>query len=45
MVATAEYIEAHPDGSRAIHKQCLRLMGEERDARTLTENIEGGYYQ
>ncbi|WP_369391805.1 helix-turn-helix domain-containing protein [Streptomyces sp. CG1] len=44
VVATAEYIEAHPDGSRAIHEQCLRLMGEERDARALTEYIEGGGY-
>jgi transcriptional regulator with XRE-family HTH domain len=44
VVATTEYIEAHSDGARAIHQQCLRLMGEERDARALTEYIEGGGY-
>ncbi|WEB40449.1 helix-turn-helix domain-containing protein [Streptomyces yunnanensis] len=44
VTATAEYIEAHPDGSRAIHEQCLRLTGDERDARTLTEYIQGGGY-
>ncbi|MFF2013709.1 helix-turn-helix transcriptional regulator [Streptomyces sp. NPDC058195] len=46
VVATAGYIQAHPDGARAIHQQCLRLMGDERDARTLTADIEaGGYYR
>ncbi|WP_405822940.1 helix-turn-helix transcriptional regulator [Streptomyces sp. NBC_00838] len=46
VIAIAQHIEAQPDSSRAIHEQCLRLMGEERDARTLTEYIEGGgYYQ
>lgn len=44
VVVTAEYIQARPDSSRAIHQQCLRLMGEERDARALTEFIEGGGY-
>lgn len=44
VVGIAEYIQAHPDSSRAIHEQCLRLMGDERDARTLTEHIEGGGY-
>ena len=44
VTATAEHTEAHPDGSRAIHEQCLRLTGDERDARTLTEYIEGGGY-
>jgi hypothetical protein len=44
VVATAEHIKAHPDSSRAILEQCLRLMGEERDARALTEYIEGGGY-
>ncbi|MGW8451015.1 helix-turn-helix transcriptional regulator [Streptomyces niveus] len=46
VVAIARHIEAQPDSSRAIHEQCLRLMGEERDANTLTDYIEGGgYYQ
>ncbi|MFJ4410731.1 helix-turn-helix transcriptional regulator [Streptomyces sp. NPDC088910] len=41
----AAYLKAHPDSSTAIHQQALRLMGEERDARALTEYIEdGGYY-
>ncbi|MFI6443274.1 helix-turn-helix transcriptional regulator [Kitasatospora sp. NPDC050543] len=45
VVAIADYIAAHPDSSTGIHEQCLRLMGEERDARALTEYIEsGGYY-
>lgn len=30
--------------SRAVHEQCLRLTGEEREARALTEYIEGGGY-
>ncbi len=45
VVATADYIAAHPNSSKGIHEQCLRLMGEERDARALTEHVEtGGYY-
>lgn len=45
VVATADYIAAHPNSSKGIHEQCLRLMGEERDARALAEHIEtGGYY-
>lgn len=45
VVATAEYLQANPEGSAGIHQQCLRLMGEERDARALSEWIEsGGYY-
>ncbi|MGK5448045.1 helix-turn-helix transcriptional regulator [Streptomyces radiopugnans] len=44
VVAIADHIQAHPDSSRAIHEQCLRLMGDERDARNLTEHIEGGGY-
>ncbi len=45
VVATTDYIAAHPNSSKGIHEQCLRLMGEERDARALTEYIEtGGYY-
>ncbi|MGE7434175.1 helix-turn-helix domain-containing protein [Kitasatospora sp. NPDC001175] len=45
VVAITSYIAARPDSSKGIHEQCLRLMGEERDARTLTEYIErGGYY-
>ena len=44
VTAIADHIHAHPDSSRAIHEQCLRLMGDERDARTLTEHIEGGGY-
>lgn len=45
VVAVADHIKAHPDSSRAINKQCLRLMGDERDARTLTSDIEdGGHY-
>jgi transcriptional regulator with XRE-family HTH domain len=45
VVAIADYLKAHPDGSTEIHTQCLRLMGDERDARALTEYIEdGGYY-
>ncbi|MGP9018639.1 helix-turn-helix transcriptional regulator [Streptomyces sp. BR1] len=44
VVAIAEHIKAHPDSSRAIHEQCLRLMGDERDARTLTDDIEHGAY-
>ncbi|WP_052863945.1 helix-turn-helix domain-containing protein [Streptomyces niger] len=45
VVLAAEYIRAHPDSSGAFHKQCLRLAGEERDARALTQYIEdGGYY-
>ncbi|MET8720033.1 helix-turn-helix domain-containing protein [Streptomyces misionensis] len=44
VVGIAEYIQTHPDSSRAIHEQCLRLMGDERDARTLTEHIESGGY-
>lgn len=45
VVATAEYLRAKPEGSAGIHQQCLRLMGEERDARALSEWIEsGGYY-
>lgn len=35
----------YPNSSRAIHEQCLRLMGDERDARTLRSDIEdGGHY-
>lgn len=46
VAATAEYIQARPDAARAIHQQCLRLMGDERDARTLTADIEaGGHYR
>ncbi|MFF0427435.1 XRE family transcriptional regulator [Streptomyces sp. NPDC004520] len=45
VVAIADHIKAHPDSSRAIHEQCLRLMGDERDARTLSNDIEdGGHY-
>lgn len=44
VVAVAEYIAGRPDSSKGIHEQCLRLMGEERDARALTEYIEGGGY-
>ncbi|MCG6499368.1 helix-turn-helix transcriptional regulator [Kitasatospora sp. A2-31] len=45
VVATVDYIAAHPNSSEGVHEQCLRLMGEERDARALTEYIEtGGYY-
>ncbi|MER6486566.1 helix-turn-helix transcriptional regulator [Streptomyces virginiae] len=45
VVAISEYIEAHPEGSKGIHLQVLRLMGEEREARALAEYIEsGGYY-
>ncbi|MGC9495148.1 helix-turn-helix transcriptional regulator [Streptomyces sp. WG7] len=45
VVAIADHIKAHPDRSRAIHEQCLRLMGDERDARTLSNDIEdGGHY-
>lgn len=44
VVGIVEHIRAHPDSSRAIHEQFLRLMGEERDARTLTEYIDGGGY-
>lgn len=42
VVAVADHIKAHPDSSRAINEQCLRLMGDERDARTLTSDIEDG---
>ncbi len=45
VVAVATYLRAHPDGSAGIHQQCLRLMGDERESRALTEYIEdGGYY-
>ncbi|MFJ8308764.1 MULTISPECIES: helix-turn-helix transcriptional regulator [unclassified Streptomyces] len=44
VVAIAEHIKTHPESSRAIHEQCLRLMGDERDARTLTDDIEHGAY-
>jgi transcriptional regulator with XRE-family HTH domain len=45
VVAIAEYLQTNPEGSPGIHQQCLRLMGEERDARALSEWIEsGGYY-
>lgn len=45
VVAITHYLQTHPDSSTALHTQCLRLMGDERDARTLTEYIEaGGYY-
>jgi transcriptional regulator with XRE-family HTH domain len=45
VVAASDYIRTHPDSSKGIHEQVLRLMGEERDARTLTEYVErGGYY-
>lgn len=45
VVGIADYLRAHPEGSAGIHTQCLRLMGEERDARALSEFIEnGGYY-
>ncbi|WP_330240553.1 hypothetical protein [Streptomyces sp. NBC_00525] len=45
VVAIADHIKAHPDSSRAIHEQCLRLMGDERDARTLSNDIaDGGHY-
>ncbi|MCX5106175.1 XRE family transcriptional regulator [Streptomyces sp. NBC_00439] len=45
VVAVADHIKTHPDSSRAINEQCLRLMGDERDARTLTSDIEdGGHY-
>jgi hypothetical protein len=45
VVAIADHIKAHPDSSQAIHEQCLRLMGDERDARTLSSDIEdGGHY-
>lgn len=45
VVAISDHIKAHPDSSRAIHEQCLRLMGDERDARTLSSDIEdGGHY-
>ncbi|MFI6152157.1 helix-turn-helix domain-containing protein [Kitasatospora sp. NPDC051170] len=44
VVAIAEYVATHPDSSKGIHEQCLRLMGEERDARALTEYIESGGY-
>ncbi len=45
VVAVADHIKAHPDSSRAIHEQCLRLMGDERDARVLSGDIEdGGHY-
>ncbi|HEY5833540.1 helix-turn-helix domain-containing protein [Streptomyces sp.] len=45
VLAITVYLQAHPDGFHGIHEQCLRLMGEERDARALTEYIEaGGYY-
>ncbi len=45
MVAIADHTKAHPDSSRAIHEQCLRLMGDERDTRTLSNDIEdGGHY-
>ncbi|MBD0740552.1 helix-turn-helix domain-containing protein [Streptomyces sp. CBMA29] len=40
----AAYLKAHPDSSTAVHQQALRLMGEERDARALSEYIEGGSY-
>lgn len=45
VVAISDHIKAHPDSSRAIHEQCLRLMGDERDARTLSNDIaDGGHY-
>ncbi|KNB51915.1 helix-turn-helix transcriptional regulator [Streptomyces caatingaensis] len=44
VVAVAEHIQAQPDSSRAMHEQCLRLMGDEHDARSLTEHIEAGGY-
>ena len=44
VLAIADYLKARPDGSAGIHTQCLRLMGDERDARALTEHIEGGGY-
>lgn len=45
VVAIADHTKAHPDSSRAIHEQCLRLMGDERDTRTLSNDIEdGGHY-
>ncbi|MEU7168791.1 helix-turn-helix transcriptional regulator [Streptomyces morookaense] len=44
VVAVAEHIQDQPDSSRAMHEQCLRLMGDERDARSLTEHIEAGGY-
>jgi transcriptional regulator with XRE-family HTH domain len=45
VIGIADYLRAHPDSSTGIHTQCLRLMGDERDARALTQHIEnGGYY-
>ncbi|GAA3837232.1 helix-turn-helix domain-containing protein [Streptomyces chiangmaiensis] len=45
VVAIADYLRTRPDASNGVHEQCLRLMGEERDARALTDYIEsGGYY-
>ncbi|MFF3918299.1 helix-turn-helix domain-containing protein [Streptomyces sp. NPDC001852] len=45
VVATSDYIESRPGSSKGIHEQFLRLMGEERDARALTEYVErGGYH-
>lgn len=38
----ADHIRAHPDSARALHEQTLRLMSDERDARALSEDIEGG---
>ena len=44
VVTIAAYLKTHPDSSAGIHEQALRLMGEERDARALTEYIEDGAY-
>lgn len=45
VVAIADYLRTRPDASNGVHEQCLRLMGEECDARALTDYIEsGGYY-
>jgi hypothetical protein len=44
VVAASAYIESHPDSSKGINEQFLRLMGEEGDARALTEHVERGSY-
>lgn len=44
-VALSEHITSHPDASRGIHEQFLRLMSAEREARALAEYVrEGGVY-
>jgi len=44
VLATATYLKAHPDTSQNLLEQCIRLLGDGRDAHGLWNHIAAGSY-